>query len=339
MNDLDIVRDLRSQVRQTDERDLHGARSRLLASMVTAPRTRTVPRAVFRVAAAGALALAISAGVTVVQNLGPDATPGTGTVSVPAWVPVANAEVLAKRATAAAAGQEDVYPRADQWIYVKRDVTTSPKLPKPDVAPLGGGQTGSHYTMEMWIRGDGKERAWRGEGSETITRIRGGKDPARRYDPDYLRSLPLEPSALLERLKKDTEDVTPLRGAQAVFSQVSLILQQGAPQARLRAALYTVLSQLDGVGVDQKVRDSVGREGIGIYRDEDQGDTADPEDHTKWRREFIVDPESYALLGVRSVYLGGAKPSSPFAKLTPGEDVTSVSQVAYGIVDRAGDVP
>ncbi|MFD1545298.1 CU044_5270 family protein [Nonomuraea guangzhouensis] len=324
MNDLDIVRDLRSQVRQTEDRDLREARRRLLASMTPAPRPRRLPRMVFRVAAAGALALAITAGVTVVQNLGTD-TPGRGTVSPPAWVPVANAETLAKRATAAAAGTTDVYPRADQWIYVKRDFYRSPKVMNTSQKPS---TTESRHVEEQWIRGDGKERARREEGSETVTRIHGGADPHLRYDPDYLRSLPLEPSALRRSLQKDTEEATPLRGERAVFSRVSLILQEGAPAARLRAALYTVLSQLDGVGVEQKVRDVVGREGMGLYMD------ADTE-----RREILIDPKSYDLLGGRLIYLGGAEKSSPFARLTPGEVVSSVAQVAYGIADHAGDVP
>ncbi|MBT2233933.1 CU044_5270 family protein [Nonomuraea sp. NEAU-A123] len=327
MNDLDIVRDLRSQVRQTEERDLREARRRLLVSMTRVPRTRKLPRTVFRVAATGALALAIAAGVTVVQNLGTDG-PGTGPASPPAWVPVANAETLAKRATAAAAGTTDVYPRADQWIYVKRESFSSPKvMDTSDVPSTGGGKTESRHVEEVWIRGDGKERARRKEGSKTVTRIHGGEDSRRRFDPDYLRSLPLEPSALRQRLQKDMEDVTPLRGERAVFSQVSFILQEGAPPARLRAALYTVISQLDGVGVEQKVRDVVGREGVGLYMDADVG-----------RREVIIDPKSYDLLGGRLIYLGGAEKSSPFARLTPGEVVSSIAQVAYGIVDHAGDI-
>ncbi|MEU7900744.1 CU044_5270 family protein [Nonomuraea sp. NPDC049152] len=319
-----MVRDLRSQVRQSKESDLHGARRRMLAAMAPEPLGRRLPRTIVRVAAVGVLGVTIAAGITVVQNLATDSQ-GKGTASAPAWLPMANAETLAKRATAAAAGQPDVYPRDDQWVYAKRDFYRSPKIvPKSAASPNGGGETGSRHTEEMWTRGDGKERALRKEGSEKITRRQGGEDPRLRLGPAYLRSLPLEPSALLERLKKDTSEMS-LPEAQAVFGQILIILQEGAPPARLRAALYTVLSKLDGVGVEN-VRDLLGREGVGIYTD-DEG----------MRKEVIIDPNTYVLLGGRTVYLGGS--TSPYGELPEGEVIFSVAQVAVGIVDHAGEVP
>ncbi|WP_433417172.1 CU044_5270 family protein [Microtetraspora malaysiensis] len=306
MNDLDMVRDLRSQVRQSEENDLRGARRRVLASMAPEPQGRRLPRLAVRVAAVGVLGVTITAGVTVVQTLRTDGQ-GKGTASAPAWLPVANVETLAKRATAAAASQTDVYPRADQWVYAKRDFYK---------------KTHSRYTTEMWTRGDGKERAKRNEGSKTITRRQGGEDPRLRFDPAYLRSLPLEPSALLERLKKDTAGVIPLP------DWVLHILQEGAPAARLRAALYTVLSQLDDVGVE-KVSDLLGREGVGIYTVDDE----------EIRQEVIIDPNTYVLLGGRRVYVGESKSESPYGKLAKGEVIFSVAQVTAGIVDNAGDVP
>jgi hypothetical protein len=139
----------------------------------------------------------------------------------------------------------------------------------------------------------------------------------------------LDPAALLDRLKKDTAGVIPLPEARAISHQILMILQEGAPAARLRAAFYTVLSKLDGVGV-AKVRDLLGREGVAIYTDDrDEG----------IREEVIIDPTTYALLGGRRVYIGGADARSPYAKLPKGEVVLSVAQVAVGIVDDAGDVP
>ncbi|MFI6907051.1 CU044_5270 family protein [Nonomuraea sp. NPDC050394] len=321
MNDLDMVRDLRSQVRQSDESDLRGARRRVLAAMAPKPRGRRLSRPLVRVAAVGVLGVTIAAGVTIVQNL-PAERP-----SAPAWLPVANAETLAKRATAAAAGQADVYPRDDQWVYARRDFYRSPRIaPTPAASPKAGAETGSRHTTEMWTRGDGKERALREAGSETITRRQGGEDPRRRFDPAYLRSLPLEPAVLRERLRKDTKDI-PLPEARAVFGHVLTILQEGAPAARLRAALYTVLSQLDGVGVE-KVSDLLGREGVGIYID-DEG----------IRREVIIDPNTYVLLGGRTVYVGGSASPPPYGALPEGEVIFAVAQVAAGIVDHAGEVP
>ncbi|MEV0590555.1 CU044_5270 family protein [Nonomuraea cavernae] len=327
MNDLDMVRDLRSEVRQSETNDLHRARRRMLTAVASEPPVRPVRRMVLRVATMGALGVTIMTGVTVVQSLGTDDRE-RGITSAPAWLSVANAETLATHATAAAAGQTDIYPRADQWVYVKRDYYTSPKLmPEVVVPPIGGGKTGSRYTAEMWTRGDGKERARRNEGGKTIKRRQGGEDPRLRFDPAYLRSLPLEPSALLERLKKDTS-VIPLPEARAVSRQILSILQEGVPAARLRAALYTVLSQLDDVGVE-KVRDLLGRQGVAIYTHDDEG----------IRQEVIIDPNTFVLLGARHIYVGGAKSPSPYSELPEGEVIISVAQVSVGIVDDAGDVP
>ncbi|NUW33450.1 CU044_5270 family protein [Nonomuraea sp. SMC257] len=321
MNELDMVRDLRSQVRQTEERDLHAARRRVLASMAPQPRGSRFPRLALRAAAVGALGAALVAGVVVVQNHRTDG-PGKGTAA-PAWMPVANVETVAKRATAAAARQPDVYPRADQWIYTKREFYGNPAVVQAD-----GRKTRSRYTEEAWSRGDGKERALRDEGDDRITRRKDGVNPRLRFDPDYLRSLPLEPSALLERLKKDAVDATSLPEARAVSHLALTILQEGAPPARLRAALYTVMSKLDDVGVE-RVRDLVGREGWAIYTDEGEG----------IRREIIIDPDTFALLGGRRIYLGTPNPPSAYKNLSAGDVVFSVAQVADGIVDHPGDVP
>ncbi|WP_433252550.1 CU044_5270 family protein [Streptosporangium sp. CA-135522] len=330
MNDLDLVRDLRSQVRLSEEHDLHGARRHLLAAMAPSPKSRrTVPRMVLRVAAVGALGLAITAGVTVVQNIGTDGR-GKGITSAPAWLPVANAEILAKRATAAAGGAEDTYPRADQWIYFKNDIYSSPKAtPKSKVPPIGGGKSGSRYTMEGWARGDGKKTAHRAEDGTLITAAVNQPDrKPLQHDLAYLRSLPLEPSALLERLKKgDTTSGSSRLEAIAVFHQAQMLLQEVTPPPRLRAALYTTIARLDGVGMEEKVRDLAGREGIGIYLD-DQG----------FRHEIIVDPNTYAFFGVRGLYLSGKR--TPDGRMfSKGEVVYSTARLADGIVDHAGSIP
>ncbi|YCK37997.1 CU044_5270 family protein [Actinomadura sp. ATCC 39365] len=328
MNDLDMVRDLRSEVRQSEAGDLRHARRRMMAALAPEPPARRVRRMVLRVAAVGAFGATIAAGVTVVQSLGTDGR-GTEATGAPAWLPVANAETLARHATAAAAGRPDVYPRADQWVYVKWDSYTSPRLmAKATAPPAGAGRTRSRETVERWTRGDGEERAMRDENSDTIKRRRGGADPRLRFDPAYLRSLPLEPSALAERLRKDTSEID-LPQARAVSHQILSILEEGAPAARLRAALYTVLSRLDDVGVET-VRDLLGRQGVAIYTRDDDG----------VRQEVIIDPNTFDLLGARRIYVGGAKSPDPYySGLPEGEVITSRARVSVGIVDDAGDLP
>lgn len=152
MNDLDLIQELRSEVRQSDPRALHAARERLLAAMVPTPPARRPRPMMLRLAGVGALGLTIVIGVTVVR--GPDGTGSTEVIaSAPAWAPVAGVESLAERATAAAAKVTDTYPRADQWLYTKARIYISGKESMP-----GAGRT---QFSEMWRRGDGKQRARR----------------------------------------------------------------------------------------------------------------------------------------------------------------------------------
>jgi hypothetical protein len=168
-------------------------------------------------------------------------------------------------------------------------------------------------------------------GDQVIISTHGKGSTGPRWDPAYLRSLPLDPVALMERLRKDGEDRPDLPEAVTMFQQVQMILQEGAPPPRLRAALYSVVSKLEGVGVEEKVRDLVGREGIGVYLDRADGA----------RHEIIVDPNSYAYLGGREIFIGGGKRTSHSFKgqYAEGDVIIAWAQTVRGIVDHAGDLP
>ncbi|WP_371780914.1 CU044_5270 family protein [Streptosporangium subroseum] len=332
MNDLDLIQDLRSEVRRSDPRALHAARERLLAAMVPEPSPHRSRRTVLSLAGVGALGLTLALGVTVTQNLD-DTASRKVTAGAPAWVPVASVESLAQRAMAAAAKGTDVYPRADQWLYTKALIRTSYQGSTPGA--------GKPQIQELWQKGDGKKQARRPNvkdggvaaiGNGVITTSVVTRDSGLpRWDVAYLRSLPVDPTALLNRLRKDSEDHPARSEARALFNQVQMILQQGAPPPRLRAALYTVVSKLEGIGVEENVRDLVGRQGMGIYFDNTDGT----------RHEIIVDPDDYAYLGGRSIFIGGGErtPHSPQGQYAEGHVIVAWTQTARGIVDRVGDLP
>jgi hypothetical protein len=348
VNDLELIQDFRSEVRRSDPRALNAGRERLLAAMAPAPASRRLRPMALRLAGVGALGLSIVVGVTAVRGID-DAGSRRGTVGAPAWVPVANAEVLAERARASAARVEDVYPRADQWLYTKGLIYVSEQATTPDA--------GKTQTHERWRRGDGGKVAIRHSGvnadvapigseglvSATVGVAPNGGDGLVRataggsaetpqtpeWDVAYLRSLPLDPAALMERLRKDEEnrpDRSNLPQARMLFQRVQMILQEGAPPPRLRAALYTVVSKLEGVGIEQKVQDLTGREGMGIYLDRGDG----------VRHEIIVDPASYAYLGGREVVVTSRSIKGQYAE---GDVIVAWAQVSRGIVDHAGDLP
>ncbi|MEV0169452.1 hypothetical protein B0I32_1622 [Nonomuraea fuscirosea] len=333
MNDLELVRDLRSEVRQSDFRDLDAGRERLLAAMDPASASRRFRPMVLRLAGVGVLGFSIVTGVAVVQ----DFNEVKETVNAPAWLPVANAESLAERARTAAAKVTDVYPRDNQWLYTKALIHLSEQEDAP-----GAGKTQTH---ERWQKGDGKKiaRRYRGVSSGEVAPIGSSglatgnisRSPGvPRWDVAYLRSLPLDPAALLERLRKDGENLSGrsnLPESWTLFQSVQMILQEGAPPPRLRAALYTVVSKLEGIGVEGKVQDLAGREGMGIYLDRGDGT----------RHEIIVDPTSYAYLGGRTLFIGdGKRASRSFkGKYVQGDVIVAWAEVARGIVNRVGDLP
>ncbi|MFC6080085.1 CU044_5270 family protein [Sphaerisporangium aureirubrum] len=311
MNDLDLIRDLRAEM-PADPAALAGARARVVAATtLTSPRRR--PRSVLpRVALAGALGLSVIAGVTVVRALDDDRVPPHA-----AWTPAAAVETLAAGATRAAAAEgADMYPRADQWLYIK-GLTY-----QPERGP------GSVQTYERWRKGDGTQVAHRhtggdragaprpAGGGEVVTSALDPSFPPPRWDAAYVRSLPLDPAALSDRLRADREPHPHLPDEVTAFGQIQLLLQEGGPPPRLRAALYTVLSMLRGVALEQNVRSLTGREGVGVYLDHPDGQ----------RQEIIVDPDGYAYLGGRRSDAGG-------------QLIAAWAEVTRGIVDRAGDVP
>ncbi|MEO3808003.1 CU044_5270 family protein [Sphaerisporangium sp. B11E5] len=322
MNDLDLIRDLRSEV-PDDPAALASARERLLAAMTTPPGRRRPPRGTpLRVAPAAprrrplplvAVAAAVVTGVVVAWNAGVPAPAGPGAVTTE-WTPAAGVESLAARATAAAEGT-DMYPGPGQWLYIK-GLTYQPER--------GPGSTQTH---ERWTKGDGTQTARRSTGADhpgaprpigsggLVTSPTAPGHP--RWDPAYLRTLPLSPGNLAARLRADREPSPPgVPEAVTAFMQIQLLLQEASPPPRLRAALYTVLSRLPGIALEDRVRDLTGREGVGVYLDRQDGT----------RHEIIVDPSGYTYLGGRS--------------LSPnGETIAAWTELTRGVVTHAGDVP
>ncbi|MFC7588821.1 CU044_5270 family protein [Nonomuraea antimicrobica] len=287
---------------------------------------RMTRRMTLRLAGAGAVGLTLALGITVVQSFDGADIPAA-TASAPAWVPVAGVEHLAERATAASARTTDTYPRADQWLYTKSRIYVPGKE--------GTQEAGETQTHERWQRGDGAKMAIRhtsadaDKGAPPVGPVTAGpveNSTGQRWAPAYLSSLPLDPAALKERLRQNGADRPDLPAARTLFQQVQQILQDGAPPPRLRAALYTVVSELEGVGLEENVRDLADREGVGIYLDSPDGT----------RHEIIVDPETYAYLGGRRLALGDGERTSQAAG---GEVMAAWVQEARGIVDRAGDLP
>jgi hypothetical protein len=194
------------------------ARRRARAALLerAARRRRPVLRASF-----AALALALSAGVVVVENLG---TPGHS-------IPSASARVL-ERAAHAAERRPFTAPRDDEWIYTEDRSGT--------------------YVIERWRRADGLGSARRdGRTGLLVEMERPGRAPLPFDSYARLAALPTAPDALLRVVYREGEHITgagSTREAEA-YGILGGMLAAGVLPPDSEAALFRTIERIPGVTV------------------------------------------------------------------------------------------
>ncbi|MGW7369683.1 CU044_5270 family protein, partial [Streptomyces sp. NPDC054841] len=285
MDEMTAVRDLRADAPVPDHARLTPARRRLLDE-IAGPRRR---RPGWRLAAVGAAA-AVTAAAVLTTLLGS----GGKDESMPA-----------------------VDPRPDQWIYEKIFVKDRYGVAKPDVSGFswhGGSGPGD------W---DKKGEYWYGYGSRKIyfsyngqkqlkpwewTPESGARTPAAKQA--LLARLPDDPDEVLTMLRKELNDPRAVYPTQAVgdISRVQQLLQFPLAAPRARAALYRALVGIPGVEVaEHQVKDAVGRPAVAVtYMN---GNPTSRSGGREWpisRTEILLDPKTYAYLGLRQVYVAGS---------------------------------
>ena len=115
-------------------------------------------------------------------------------------------------------------------------------------------------------------------------------------DPERLRALPRDPVRLLKTLQDS--DVTPIAGtgqAAKVIEAASEVLRSGAADPDLQAALFEALRLQDGITVQGRVTDLLGRDGVAIG--------ARPAPADPMTEQLILDPDTGRYLGERDVEL------------------------------------
>ncbi|GAA0348669.1 CU044_5270 family protein [Actinoallomurus spadix] len=278
-------------------------RRRLLAaahgtSPVTAPRPARrllgLPRMGVRLAAVGALAVTIAAGVTIAQNVGgtdKEGRPRPVLPVIPAG-PVANAADLLNRA-ATAAESRPFAPRPDQWIYVESRqrfpaIGTHVTTPKTRLV---------NFVERTWWRADGKQiaRTQQGAYGDGKLRIETGNQLWKHNYP-ALAALPTDPTALDAWVAshvfiggmrpKNAEE-----RAAALYDQYSAVLRNGVAPPKTEAAVYRAIARIPGVTLRKNVVDMAGRPAIAVSR-VTEGYLA---------KEILVDPKTYAYLAERVI--------------------------------------
>jgi hypothetical protein len=333
MNDLDELRQFRSELPYPERTRLTPGRSRLLAAARRPPRrrfavTRLNSRPILLTATAAATAVAVAAGLTG-YALSPGGTPAGHPSAAPRTAPkrstsVSQAVLAARVLRDASAVASRVAPKATpapgQWIYSR--------LVQYEYQPKGV------TSNENWITFDGTKSAYYEttggplvvHTSPTAPPADITSDPLVAFNTDAipetayyaLASLPAAPRQLLAKVGAAAEAVgaanlvagtpvashAPRSEGQLEFDYLTLLLWNaaggvGAPPAA-EAAAFRAMAAIPGVTVEQGITDAANEPAIGVSDDGGYD-------------QILLDPVSYQVIGLlqrsTGVDPGAAAPS------------------------------
>ncbi|GAA4631254.1 hypothetical protein GCM10023196_059950 [Actinoallomurus vinaceus] len=339
MDDLTTLRDAWDRPAPPSAAAHAAARAALLeraSARGTAPVARRrlrLPRMGVRLAAVGALAVTIAAGVTVVQNLGGTDKNGHPRPVVPGLPggSVADAQTVLYKAAERAQGRAFTPPRPGQWSYTETRYTSPGN---PEIGAVQTPQSPLKTRVDrLWIRSDGRKIAFYRNGRFTISQpitSQTGSMPPDGYAASA--ALPRDPDALLALVAKKVPHATEAERQDNTFDILGGLLNKNAvlpPQ--LEATVYRALAKIPDVTLNREAVDVEGRPALAVSRVIEG-----------WlRQEILLDRKTYALLGERSIAVKdhtgkGDDGSWAIKKGTIG--VLSV-RLAAGIVDKPGQRP
>ncbi|TDD81894.1 CU044_5270 family protein [Actinomadura rubrisoli] len=365
MNEMDMLRSARPEAPAPDDAVLDQARDRLLAQardgqLQTRDRSQATiggrPRTGRRVAAVMSLAAAMAVGATVVEVVSGD--------DGPARTPEANAATTLHDASRVTLREVLARLRPEQWLYTE---TRMQGVPGEGIEWMPGedGDTPRPTTsmhIQTWASARGTAKPtnghWqRADFTHVYMRIN-GKDDNRQAlplspgewdgdDQNFLRTLPTEPGALLQRVRQEADRRARHPGLRTLQRRVrqesdhrghqpdaefdrdqeafNLVtdLMNGYLTPALRAALYEVLARLPGVTMDRQATDLAGRRGVGFGRSDGSS-----------RVQIIVDARTYRYLGDKAVAVKDLSPG-----VRKGTVLRWSTQLRAAIVDRPHQQP
>ncbi|MEV4112379.1 CU044_5270 family protein [Nonomuraea sp. NPDC049695] len=261
---MDDLKTMWAEIPAGTERDLAGARRRLLNGM----RQPRRDRARVRFAVAGGLAAALTVGFAAVQ-VTTDAKP-------------ASAQELLARAAESAGSEPDLHPRPGQIVHtVGRDLYSS--------GARSGDSSGIQAeAREDWSPADGSREFMMRQG-EQVTLMKLCSDSfSRAMGTTYLdlENWPTDVAALRERVRQAAAKHPAKPELREMYTLQDLI-SMSAVRPSLRASLFKLISEMRGVSIKPSVTDALGRSGIGVQ--------------TPDRLVLIFEPETYRYLGYNSL--------------------------------------
>ncbi|WP_131735516.1 CU044_5270 family protein [Actinomadura roseirufa] len=292
MNELDIVGTVRSEIGEPSPDRLARGRARLLEGLAEpAPARRRFARPVIvrRTALAGGLAVAMAAGLMVLQTGDDGANPVLPRSE-------AAADVLNRAALAADKSPALRVPRG-KYLYVEQLI----KVGSPD-GPFRTDRVQSWGGPEAMAKMQQTRKAPHifKQGQEPPGfKLHGGPgfSAGTPYQPQKtLDALPTDPDRLLDKARHPglgadghTTEATP----EEVRAFLAAWLQMPTLPSKVRSAAYRALAKLPGVTLDRDAVDASGRHGVGIGL----GAISRPDGQFT----LILDRNDYRLLGTREI--------------------------------------
>ncbi|MGA5761672.1 CU044_5270 family protein [Nonomuraea bangladeshensis] len=228
MNDLELIRQLRSEVAETDLDTLTGARGQLLAVMARTAAPRRSRRPLTIAAAAAAVA---AAAVVIVS--GQAATPVKPPASADDVLPLTSARNIL---LVAAASAERTRQGSGTYWHIRRESVD-----------------GRHFWGESWTTRDGQRwsRGEAGNGAGVVkepsgTFWLGPADSGTEVSVEDLEALPTDPEALRQKVTAMQKGDPAGERDLALLPLASLIAELPAP-AQVRSAAFRALAELPGV--------------------------------------------------------------------------------------------
>lgn len=267
--------------------------------------------------ASAAAVLVMAGGGLVALQTGPGASP--------------SAAAVLNEAAAVVAGDVVERPRDDQWVFETM---------------YGGATTGEPFEMipgEGWLRFDGTQFAGGPSDKPNQILVQDLEDDPEIPTPeewyDGAAALPADPAALLAALRDgDLADANGPTEAARDFDAVLETLGQPLLPAQARANLFRALATIPGVGIDENAApDLLDRPVLSVTFDGVPDVTG-----IRSRRELLLDPQTYAYVGVRVTALEDGRVGEEGSRgldVSPGETWYHSTALVPAVVDEPGQRP